>query len=74
MLATIEISREFDSTDHQGKVLSKRFFFEAKLGSKPSFAWTIIQGARDLLEVGYFGELATGKMCAYGEIIGYPNI
>jgi hypothetical protein len=42
-------------------------FLKAKLGSKPSFAWRSIYGARDLLEAGLFWRIGNGKeVCIWG--------
>jgi hypothetical protein len=50
------------------KYYSNDQFLKSKLGSKPSFAWRSIHGARDTLEAGLFWRIGNGKeACIWGD-------
>jgi hypothetical protein len=53
----------------RAKYYPRGTLMEAKLGSKPSFAWRSIYGARELIEAGLFWRIGNGQQVTiWGEI------
>ena len=45
----------------KAKYYPRTFFIEAKVGTKPSFAWRSILGVRDLLEASIIWKVGNGQ-------------